>query len=289
MTGSAAFAIEPGPPAGANVNQASESVGILLRQWRNQRGLSQLHLALSANVSTRHISFVENGRSNPSREMIIHLSDALDIPLRERNRILKAAGFAALYRQTPLDDPALSQVSKLIDLMLESHHPAGAVAVDWAWNVVRANRAMTITTGYFVDLALLAESPPNMMRLLFAPGGLHEHIINWEEVAPVVIGRIRREADYEGHAEATQLLDALQDSPVVAREWLERPGDATAPPLISLHLRKGDVDLRLFSAITTLGTPQDVTLQELRIETFHPADEDSQAALHLLCNGASLG
>jgi len=280
-----AEAVALDPPPGAEMTASIDNAGLLLRQWRNQRGLSQLRLAMSANVSTRHISFVENGRSNPSREMIIHLSDVLDIPLRERNRILQAAGFAALYRQTPLDDPALAQISKVIDLMLESRHPAGAVAVDWGWDIVRSNRAMLLTTAYFAEPAMLAESPPNMMRMLFGEGGLHEHIVNWEEVAPIVIARMRREADYEGHAEAGRLIDELHDSPAVAPEWLERAGDAAAPPLIMLHLKKDDVELRLFSTITTLGTPQDVTLQELRIETFHPADSASEQALRRLCGG----
>jgi hypothetical protein len=170
--------------------------------------------------------------------------------------------------------------------MLQSHHPAGAVAVDWGWDVVRANRAMSLTTAYFVDPSLLAESPLNMMRLLFMKGGLHEHIVNWEEAAPAVIGRMRREADFEGHSEAARLLDELHGSPSVAREWLERSGDSAAPPLISLHLRKADVELRLFTTITTLGTPQDVTLQELRVETFHPMDAASESALYRLCGGS---
>lgn len=267
----------------ADMATAGERAGHLLRQWRNQRGLSQLRLALDANVSTRHISFVENGHANPSREMIIHLCDVLDVPLRERNRILQAAGFASVYRHTPLDDPALSQVSRVVDLLLESSHPAGAVALDWGWNVVRANRAMLAVAARFADPALLAEQPPNVMRLLFAEGGLHRFVQNWQELGPVVVGRIRREADYEGHGEAIEILDELLDHPWVAQEWVDRGHEAPAPPLVTMHLKRDELELRLFSTITTLGTPQDVTLQELRIETFHPADETSAGAMRRIC------
>jgi len=263
---------------------AMTSAGALLREWRHQRGISQLHLALDASVSARHISFVENGRSRPSREMIVNLSEALEIPLRERNRILEAAGFAALYRHTALDDPSLDPIRGVIDLILDNQLPAGAIAVDWNWNVLRANRAMLLTVARFVDPALLAERPVNLMRLVFSPDGLHRFVENWAEVGPIMVNRIRREAEHAGKDDARALLDELLASPAVASDWGRGTG-AVPPLLIPLHLRRGDFELRLFSTITTLGTPQDVTLQELRIESFYPMDAASQATLEQLCAG----
>jgi transcriptional regulator with XRE-family HTH domain len=256
--------------------------GALLRYGGQQRGMTQHHRALDASVSPRHISFVANGRSRPSREMIVSLSEALEIPLRERNRILEVAGFAALYRQTALDDPSLDHIRTVLDVILDNQLPAGAIAVDWNWNVLRANRSMLLTVARFVEPELLAEPSINLMRLLFSPNGLHRFVENWEEVGPIMVNRIRRETEHEGKHDARALLDELLASPAVATDWGR--GTGSPPPLlIPLHLRRDDFELRLFSAITTLGTPQDVTLQELRIESFYPMDAASQATLEALC------
>jgi len=260
-----------------------ETPGEILRSWRLRRGRSQLHLALEADVSTRHLSFLENGRSNPSREMVVHLCDVLEVPLRERNRLLEAAGYARVYRESRLDDPDASHIERIIDLLLDSHDPAGAIAVDWGWNVVKANRSMIAVAAHFTEPELLAEAPLNAMQLMFAPKGMHRFVVNWEEVGPAMVSRIRREAEYEGRSESAELLDRLIASPAVATDWSRRSSDRPAPALMPLHLRRGDVELELFSTITTLGTPQDVTLQELRIETFHPMNERSAATLRALC------
>jgi transcriptional regulator with XRE-family HTH domain len=261
------------------VSTAAESPGNLLRRWRHHRGLSQLRLATEAEVSARHISFLETGRSMPSRDMIVTLSEALDIPLRERNRILESAGFSALYRQTGFDAPEMAHLSRAIDLILTNHEPAGAVAVDWNWNVIKTNRAMAMVTALFVEPELLTQQPINLMRLTFAPGGLHEHVVNWEEAGRITIERIRREAEYEARPEARELLEELVASPAVESSWLRSESDAPSPLLIPLHLRKGDLELELFSTITTLGTPQDITLEELRIESFYPMNPASEATL----------
>jgi transcriptional regulator with XRE-family HTH domain len=265
-----------------------DSPGEILRAWRTRRGRSQLDLALEADVSTRHLSFLENGRANPSREMIVHLCDVLEVPLRERNRLLESAGYARLYRETRVDDPSAQHVGHIIDLLLECHDPAGAVALDWGWNVVKANRPMMITAAFFSEPELLAEAPLNVMRLMFEPKGMHRFVVNWDEVGSAMVARIRREAEYEGRPESGELLDRLLGSPSVAKSWSRAGSDRPAPALIPLHLRRGDVDLELFSTITTLGTPQDVTLQELRIESFHPMNERSAAALRRLVESAGL-
>lgn len=275
----------PGRGAAGSVDMSASSIespGEILRAWRTRRGRSQLHLALEADVSTRHLSFLENDRANPSREMIVHLCDVLEVPLRERNRLLEAAGYARVYRETRLEDPGAQHVGRIVDLLLASHDPAGAVAVDWGWNVVKANASMIATTAHFSDPELLAETPPNVMRLMFAPKGMHRFVVNWDEVGPAMVARIRREAEYEGRPESGELLDRLLASPAVSKNWSRAGSDGPAPALIPLHLRRGDVDLELFSTITTLGTPQDVTLQELRIETFHPMDARSAATLREL-------
>lgn len=270
-------------PAPAPARPASAPAGQLLRAWRQRRGKSQLQLALDADVSTRHLSYLENGRSNPSREMVVHLCDVLEVPLRERNRILEAAGFARVYRETPMEDPGMEQVGRVIDLLLETRHPAGAVAVDWGWNVLKANRSMMVTAATFADPALLEATPLNVMDLVFAEKGMHRSILNWNDVGPMMVNRLRREAEHDGRSESAALVERVLASPAVARAWRRPDPDGPAPLLVPLHLRRGDVELELFSTITTLGTPQDVTLQELRIETFHPMDARSEATLLALC------
>jgi hypothetical protein len=208
--------------------------------------------------------------------------------LRERNRLLEAAGFARAYRETQIDDPSLEHIGHIIDLLLESHDPAGAVAVDWGWNVVKANRSMLVVAAFFSEPELLADAPPNVMKLMFAPNGMHRYVVNWDEVGAAMVTRIRREAEYEGRPESGELLDELLASPAVPTNWKRSGGERPAPPLLPLHLRRGDVELELFSTITTLGTPQDITLQELRIESFHPMNPRSAAALRDLVDRAAI-
>jgi len=256
--------------------------GALLRRWRRHRGWSQLKLATEADVSTRHISFVETGRARPSRAMIVTLAETLEVPLRERNRILEAAGFAALYRERPLDDDALAPVARVLDLILDNQLPAGAAAVDGCWNVLQANRALAAIAGRFLDPAQLAKAPLNLMRATFGEGGLHRFLVNWDEAGPALLHRMRREVEESAHPGAEALLEEALSSPAIARAWTAAPGPDPAAVLIPLHLVRGDLELRLFGTITTLGTPRDVTLQEMRIECFYPMDAATQAVLERL-------
>lgn len=265
--------------------------GRLLRQWRAHRGASQLALATEADTSTRHLSFLETGRSRPSREMVLRLAEALDVPLRERNALLAAAGFAALYRESALDAPGLEPVSRVLGFLLESHDPFPAYLVDREWNVLRANRAAALAFGRFAGEApVWRETPPNLLRLTVHPDGLRPWILNWDEVATWLATRLQRELAYAGHdPELAERVDA-----VLALAGL--PDGAPAPdpetpsrPVLPLHLKRDDLELRLFSAITTLGTPQDVTLQELRIESFFPADAASEERLRALGAGTGGG
>ena len=247
--------------------------------------MSQEQLALESDVSTRHISFVENGRSSPSREMVLLLASVLELPLRERNALLSAAGFAPVYRQSDLADPELQQVRETLDFILLHHEPNPAMVLDRSWNLLQANAAAArLFSGLLANPAdpLIAG---NAMHAVFHPGGLRSHLVNWEEVAGTLLDRLYREAMIEPPSSPSrQLLDALRAYPDVPERL--RQIDLTRSPRVSvsLHLSMGGCDLRLFTAITTLGTPLDVTVEELRIETHFPAD--AATAEHLQKLGA---
>ena len=243
--------------------------GPLLREWRQLRQMSQLRLAEAAEVSTRHISFMETGRAAPSREMVLILASALDLPLRERNTLLGAAGYAAVYRETDLGAPQMSHVARALGFLLDRHEPYGASVLDGGWNVLRVNRgAMRILT-WLMDQPPPPEVAGNAMRLLFHPRGVRAYVVNWDELAGAMVERLHREVSL-GASRA--LLDEILAYPDMPRRFV-RPRDEPPQVVLSLHLRKGDRDLRMFTTLTTLGTPLDVTAQELRIESYFPADE----------------
>jgi len=249
--------------------------------------MSQLDLALRADVSTRHLSFVETGRSNPSREMVLLLCEVLEVPLRERNALLEAAGYAPMYRETGLSDPELEQVRRVVEFMLASHEPYGAVAIDRLWNVKMANRSHDRLLDALLDDAADERVRSNLLRLVFDPGGVRPAIENWEEVARSIIDRVHRELRGHRDAEAEAMIEELLGYPDVPQRW--RAPDLTRPArlVIPIRLRTDDLELSLFSAVTTLGTPRDVTLQELRIETFFPTDEASEQTIRELAGGES--
>lgn len=263
-------------------HRQTNPLGQLLREWRSARGMSQLDLALQAGFSARHVSFIETGRTQPSRQALLALADTLDVPLREQNRLLEAGGYAHVYRQTPLAADEMRHMRGVLQFLLDRHEPYGAVVVDRYSNLLMANAAATRLLGALTD-ASLSEGGANLLRLLFHPLGLRRWIVNWDEVARHVLGRAERElsAAKEDNA-AVALLDEVRgymdDAPRAGAHVPLRPSDLLLP----IHIRTADLDVRLFSTIMTLGTPQDVTLQELRVETFFPADEDSQARLTAL-------
>jgi transcriptional regulator with XRE-family HTH domain len=261
-------------------------VGALLRRWRTTRRVSQLDLALDADVSSRHLSFVETGRSQPSREMVLRLADALEVPLRERNTLLLAAGYAPVYRETALGAPELKQAYEAMQFILAQQEPYPAIVVDRHWNLLLANTATGRFLGFF--LPALPAGPSNAMRLLFHPAGLRPFIENWEDVAAHMIERVHRDATAMPGDEATRaLLDELLAYPGVPARWRTPQMDRAPAPFVSIVYRKDDLRLSVFSTITTFGTPQDVTLQELRIESFFPADGTTRAALSALAAGAA--
>ncbi|MBF5042321.1 helix-turn-helix transcriptional regulator [Aggregicoccus sp. 17bor-14] len=261
---------------------AHRPVGDLLREWRQRRHLSQLELAGVASVSARHLSFLETGRSQPSREMLLLLARRLEVPLRERNALLTAAGYAPIYRERSLDDPALAPARAAVQLVLAGHEPSPALAVDRHWNLVAANRALApLLEG--VDPALL-QSPANVLRIALHPHGLAPRILNLAQWREHLLTRLRHQVDASADAQLEALLHELEALPCpVSREQEALPlGDAEGF-VVPLRLRVGERVLTLFSTTTLFGTPMDVTLAELAIETFFAADAETAGALAQLC------
>jgi transcriptional regulator with XRE-family HTH domain len=251
------------------------AVGELLRHWRTARGKSQLDLSLDAEVSTRHISFIENGKSTPSREMLLVLASALDVPLRERNTLLLSGGFAPVYRETSLDAPEMAHVRAAIECILTQTEPNGAVLLDREWRAVRMNRAITrIMSTFIADPRAIAELEGSVIFGVFDERAMRGALVNFEEVAASIVTRLHREASAEGeHGAARKLLARVLAYPGLPKKFHQPDPAAQLDLMIPVHLRKGALELRFFTTLTTLGTPLDVTLDELRIESYYPADD----------------
>jgi len=257
------------PPAG-------EGAGALLRHWRTTRRLSQLDLALTTGTSARHLSCLETGRSQPSREMVLRLANALEIPLRERNALLLAAGYAPRYYETGLAAPEIAQQRSAIELILRHQEPYPAIVMDRHWNVRMGNQAAARFTRFLLG-ADPAES--NVIRLSLHPNGLRSVTVNWEETAEDLIRHLHHQiAALPSDVGAKELLEEVLGYPGIPARWRIREVGAPATPLLTTVFRKDGVELRYFSTITTFATPRDVTLDELRIECAFPADEATAAA-----------
>jgi transcriptional regulator with XRE-family HTH domain len=253
-----------------------------LRYWREKRGYSQLRLSTEADISQRHISFLESGRSQPSRELILKLGMVLDIPLRQRNVMLLAAGFAPAYQEQRLSDPELHSVKQALDFMLQQQAPYPALVVDRLWNLVMANGPALHLIKWLLDLPAHQPLPHdgeiNVVRMMLDPAGLRQYVTNWREVAGDVLHWIQREAMGDGPGgEAAALLDQLRAIDGVGTIASAPDLDVRAMPFLPVELTKGNVQLKLFTTIATLGTPHDVTVHELRIESFFPADDVTAA------------
>lgn len=247
-------------------------VGQLLREWRTARRLSQLDLALDAHVSARHLSCVETGRAAASRELIARLADALDMPLRERNALLVAAGFAPRYAESALATPAMAQVRRAIEAMLAQQEPYPAFLLNRHWDVLAANRAALRCNRFALGGRDSRHS--NMLRMIFDPQDLRPAVANWEEVAGTLIRHLHNEvAAVPSDFTARALLDEVLAYPDVPARWRRRELDVAAQPLLTTVLRNGSRELSFFSTITTFGTPRDITVDELHIECNFPVDE----------------
>lgn len=245
----------------------STGFGGALRQWRLTRGMSQERLADAAEVSTRHLSFLETGRSQPSREMVLVLANALDLPLRERNALLSNAGFAAIYRESEWGTASMQPIERALDHLLATHEPFGAVVIDRHWNVRRMNVGALRLFAFFwpSDVPMAT----NLAAAFFSPAA-RAIIVGWERVAATLVPRFMREAANEPELRA--MLDAILAAPDMP-ESVRRPRwDIPLEPTLVLAFRRGDVEARFFTTITTLGTPMDVTAESVRIESYFPAD-----------------
>jgi transcriptional regulator with XRE-family HTH domain len=259
------------------VAQGPPSAGPLLREWRQRRNLSQLEVAMRSAVSARHLSFIETGRARPSREMVLHLAERLDIPLRERNHLLLAAGFAPVFGERSLDEDEMEPVRAALERFLSAHEPYPAVVLDRHWNIVAENRGVAYVTRGVAD-ELLAP-PANALRIALHPNGMAPRISNLPEWSDYLLGRLRREIELTRDPELESLYGELVAYPGVAAEH-----DRETPPppngiLLTHELRLEDTQLALFSTITSFGTARDLTLAELTIEAFYPANSQTAEAL----------
>ena len=259
--------------------EIESSFGRLLREWRSRRRVSQLDLAVEAGVSSRHVSFIETGRAQPSREMILMLARVLDVPLRDRNDLLMAAGYAAMYRATDLDSPLLEQARRALDFMLRQQEPYPAIVVDRSWSILKANQGAVRLVETFADASAADEWGGNAMRLMFHPRGLRPHIVNWDAMAAALIQWLHRDVlSGLGGAATRNLLNELLAYPGVPARWRTLDLDASTAPFLTIDFAKNDLHLRFFSTLTSLGTPHDITLQEIRVEAFFPADAATEKA-----------
>ncbi|MGF6964736.1 transcriptional regulator with XRE-family HTH domain [Paraburkholderia sp. WC7.3g] len=257
---------------------ATRAVGDLLREWRQRRRMSQLLLATEADISTRHLSFVESGRALPSREMVMHLAERLDVPLRARNALLVAAGYAPLFRERPLSDPQLAAAREAVELVLNGHEPYPALAIDRHWTIVATNNAIApLLSGASPELL---KPPVNALRLSLHPQGIAASIVNWHAWREHVLARLQRQIDVSGDDTLSALRDELAAYPAPPDADATTPDDAALNQIaVPLRLRTPLGVLSFFSTTTVFGTPVDVTLSELAIEAFFPADQQTAAAL----------
>jgi transcriptional regulator with XRE-family HTH domain len=262
-------------PAALSLAAAPSGFGSGLRWWRARRGFSQLDLAGAAETTQRHLSFLESGRASPSREMVLRLASVLDLPLRQQNALLLAAGFAPAWRESDLSAPELAQVSSALDYMLAQQEPYPAFVVDRRWTLLRANagagRLVEFLTG--PAPAPAAADPVNLAVALVSPDGLRPFIANWEEVALYFLRGVQADAIADGTRQTAQLLERLLAVPGLPGLSRIPSGADPRPPVLPIDFKKGHTSLHLFTTIATLGTPQDVTVQEIRVECFFPMDD----------------
>jgi transcriptional regulator with XRE-family HTH domain len=269
-----------------NAKLPASELGALLRHWRDIRGRSQLDLSLDTGVSQRHISFIESGRSVPGRQTLLDIAQALDIPLRDRNTLLLAAGYAPIYSEGAWNAPEMQSVTKALGRILRQHEPFPAVVMDRYWNVLMANEAAPRFFNCFTDMAA-RQGPRNLLHLMFDPKGMRPFVANWEAVAKSLFQRVYRESVGRIIDERTkELLAALLAYPDVKAEW-RNPMVPSAMPVIPIGFVKDDKVLSYFSMVTTVGTPQTIAAQEMRIECMFPADEATEANHVTMIGGAS--
>jgi transcriptional regulator with XRE-family HTH domain len=249
-----------------------------LRWWRRRRGWSQLELSSRAEISQRHLSFLEIGRASPSRDMVVRLAAALDLLLRQHNELLVAAGFAPVWRERDLHAPDLAEIREALDYMLSQQEPFPAVVVDRRWNLLKANGG-AVRLVEFLTGPIPPDSEINLADALVGPDALRPYLVNWAEVAAYFIRSVEADAAADGSAETEALLERLLAYEAARPLLKTRAFNPAAGPVLPMHFRKGDISFCLFTTMTTLGTPQDVLLQEVRIESFFPMDAGTAGLL----------
>jgi len=259
-----------------NSRLSNGDLGVLLRHWRQVRGRSQFDLSNETGVSQRHISFIESGRSAPSRQKLMEIAQALDVPLRDRNALLLAAGYAPIYSEGAWDAEEMQSVTNALHRMLRQHEPFPALVMDRYWNVLIKNDSARRFFNCFIDMDA-RQGPRNMLHLIFDPKGLRPFVANWEVTAKSLIERVNRESvGRVVDIKTKQLLAELLAYPDVRSEW-KAPKTANVMPLVPLGFVKDGRVLNYFSMISTVGTPQTVAAQELRIECMFPADDETES------------
>ncbi|WP_241290438.1 helix-turn-helix transcriptional regulator [Burkholderia stabilis] len=260
-------------------NAPPHELGRLLRYWRDVRGASQLDLSLDAGISQRQISFIESGRSVPGRDTLLTLAQTLDVPLRERNALLLAAGYAPVYSEAPWDAQEMQGVIRALERVVRQHDPFPAIVMDRHWNVLMTNDAAPRFFGCFIDMAA-REGPRNLLRLMFDTHGMRPFVADWDTVSRSLLQRVHRESVGRLLDDDTRhLLDDLLAFPDTPRDWNTPPAPAAAPamPVIPIGFVHEGAVLRYFSLVTTVGTPQSAAAQELRMECMFPADDATEA------------
>ena len=247
-----------------------------LAHFRKRRGISQLQLAMAAACSQRHVSFLELGRAKPSRDMVLRLSAALDATLRQSNELLVAAGYAAVWAESDLDAQALAPVRDALDYILAQQEPFPGVVVDRRWHLIQANKA-AVALVEFLTGPVKPGTAINLADALAAPDVLRPHLVNWADVVRYFVRSVEADAAADGTTETAALLDRLLSYKDVRTTIAQAPAQIAGAPILPMHFRKGRTTLKLFTTIATLGTPQDITLQELRIESFFPMDDETSA------------
>ena len=263
---------------------SSGELGNLLRYWRGVRGVSQLDLSLEAGISQRQISFIESGRSVPGRETLLTLAQALDIPLRERNALLLAAGYAPVYSEAPWNAQEMHGVVRALERVVRQHEPFPAIVMDRHWNVLMTNDAAPRFFNCFIDMAA-RKGPRNMLHLMFDPQGMRPFVDDWDSVARSLLQRVYRESVGRViDGDTAHLLDELLAYPDVPRDWKTGQASSAAPamPVIPIGFVSGGDVLRYFSMVTSVGAPQSIAAQELRLECMFPVDDATEARHHQL-------
>jgi transcriptional regulator with XRE-family HTH domain len=255
--------------------------GTQLKRWRASRGKSQLELSMIAGYSQRHVSFLESGRSQPSRATVITLAEALDVPVRERNSLLQAAGYAPVYGHEPLDSATLHPALTALETVVQSHRPFPAIVVDRGWNMLAGNDNAFALFQRFLDTPLTFDParPMNAMRACIDPHGMRRYIVGWDAFAASLLVSLRHELAFEGdNADLAALIEAIETDPEF-RPSNREPSPGIVPPVATLSLARDGFRVDLFTLLSTFATANDATLSELRVETFFPADDASRAGL----------